>query len=66
MHPEEKGFLVPEFMEKYDNDDLFAIPRGKESFLNCYPKLDRTASDKYIIIILHIIIIYKLQVCIIQ
>ena len=35
MHAEEKGFLVPEFMEKYDDnddDDLFAIPRGKDTF----------------------------------
>ena len=47
--PEGDGLLVPNFRNKFspadEDEELFTIPWGKESYINNYPKLNRP-SDK--------------------
>ena len=43
--PEGDGLLVPDFRNKFspadEDEELFTIPWGKESYINNYPKLNR-------------------------
>lgn len=62
--PESKGFLVPNFLNKpnVNDDDICTLEFdwGKEWYVNHFPVLDRSKSDRYIFLKLIECIITKM------